>query len=491
MVKKLKIKPSFFTLLIIIASFFMAIGYAAINAITLEVKSTVNITTKNELYISNASIKNENNSTGKINIYEGRYFSSTSALSNTDTSSSVTYEITISNNTPYVYGYIDTKYMIGDTTYDNENIIFELSGIDTNTQLQSGDSVTFNITFKYYDTSNITNNVLNSSLSFIFKNLSAMQLSSLIELNESSIPDSSLLPYVDKKYFVGSNVNNYIWFNCQDGHTSGTDYCEKWRIVSIENEERVKIVKDEPVSLSQITELETKTKFWRTNTSEWITNTKILAAGKVIFDPKGRRPINTTITNSYCINTNNGCNAYASNQNTIGTYKGLNVDADSLIKQYLENVYYPYGLTTQAKSSIQDYTFSIGLVGVDLNLTSIINSEKTITINSNIGLLSPSDYVIISNDINCQTNFTRYHNSSCKTTNWLPIADKQYIMINGKQLNSDDKNAQIWTVNSSGAIISQDANNEFYLRPVVVLDKDVQAIGLGTNNENDYYMIVS
>ena len=33
--------------------------------------------------------------------------------------------------------------------------------------------------------------------------------------------------------------------------------------------------------------------------------------------------------------------------------------------------------------------------------------------------------------------------------------------------------------------------DEFYLRPVVVLDKDVQAIGLGTNNENDYYMIVS
>lgn len=91
----------------------------------------------------------------------------------------------------------------------------------------------------------------------------------------------------------------------------------------------------------------------------------------------------------------------------------------------MENVYYPYRLTTLAKSSIQEYTFSIGLVGVDLNLTGIINSEKTIT------------------------------------------------------------------VNSSGAIISQDANNEFYLRPVVVLDKDVQAIGLGINNEDNYYMLVS
>ena len=64
-------------------------------------------------------------------------------------------------------------------------------------------------------------------------------------------------------------------------------------------------------------------------------------------------------------------------------------------------------------------------------------------------------------------------------------------MMNGKILNTDDKNAQIWTVNSSGAIISQNANNEFYLRPVVVLDKDVQAIGLGINNEDNYYMLVS
>ena len=111
MVKKLKIKPSFFTLLIIIASFFMAIGYAAINAITLEVNSNVNITTKNELYITNVDIKTENNSIGEINLYEGRYFSSTSTLSKTDPSSSVTYEITIANNTPYIYGYIDTKYM--------------------------------------------------------------------------------------------------------------------------------------------------------------------------------------------------------------------------------------------------------------------------------------------------------------------------------------------------------------------------------------------
>ena len=64
-------------------------------------------------------------------------------------------------------------------------------------------------------------------------------------------------------------------------------------------------------------------------------------------------------------------------------------------------------------------------------------------------------------------------------------------MMNGKALNADDKHAQIWTIRYDGIIISQDANNEFYLRPVVVLDENVQAIGLGTTNEDDYYMLVS
>lgn len=27
------------------------------------------------------------------------------------------------------------------------------------------------------------------------------------------------------------NVNNYVWFNCKDGYTKGSNYCEKWRIV--------------------------------------------------------------------------------------------------------------------------------------------------------------------------------------------------------------------------------------------------------------------
>ena len=63
--------------------------------------------------------------------------------------------------------------------------------------------------------------------------------------------------------------------------------------------------------------------------------------------------------------------------------------------------------------------------------------------------------------------------------------------MNGKILTVDDKHQQIWTIKGDGVIVSQDANNEFFLRPVVILDSNVQAIGLGTNNEENYYMLVT
>lgn len=491
MKRKIKVKSNFFLVLIIIASFFMSIGYAYINSVVLDINGSVSITTKRELHISNIEVLNENNGLGNVKLYDGTYFNSTTILAQEGGDSSVTYQVTVANNTVYAYRFSKVSYMLGTDTYDNENIVFELNGIDTETRLESGENITFTITFKYNDNVNITNNILNSGVRFIFKNLDAMKLSSLVRINETQLSNGSFVQFNNKEYFVGNNVNNYIWFNCQDGYTSGIDYCEKWRIISVEEDESIKIVKDDVVPLSQIASLESSTNFWRSNTSEWMTNTKILAAGKVIYDPKGRRPINTSLVDSYCINTNNGCNAYGSNQSIVGNYKNLNVDADSLIKLYLENVYYPYGLTESARGMIKESIYNVGLVGIGLNIDNVILAEKTATINSNVGLLNPSDFVIVSNDDNCKLEFTRYHTSSCKNTNWLILPDKQHIMMNGKVLNTDDKNAQIWTIRNDGVIVSQDANNEFYLRPVVYLNSNVEAIGLGISNEDDHYMLVS
>ena len=301
MVQKPAKYKNLFLILIILASFFMSIGFANINSIINTIETTANIIIKKKLHINNVEVNEASNGLGEVSFFDGTYFYTTSTLSKTDPTSSVTYTVTIVNSTPYRYGYINAKYMLGEDTYDNENIIFEINGMNEETILESGDAITFTVTFKYNDPTNTNNNILNAGINFIFKNLSAMQLSSLIELNESNINDSGLIEYNNKKYFVGTNVNNYIWFNCD----------ERWRIVSIEPNNNVKIVKDDVVTLETIVELENDSKFWFKNTGQWMTDTKILAQGKVIYDPKGRRPINKTLENSYCINTNNGCNAYA------------------------------------------------------------------------------------------------------------------------------------------------------------------------------------
>ena len=72
----------------------------------------------------------------------------------------------------------------------------------------------------------------------------------------------------------------------------------------------------------------------------------------------------------------------------------------------------------------------------------------------------------------------------CGYSNWLKLENYQYHLLNGKKVTS---NAQIWTVSSAGKITSQDANNNFYLRPVVVLNKNITVTGTG--NINDKYVL--
>ncbi|MBE6148596.1 MAG: hypothetical protein E7167_03805 [Firmicutes bacterium] len=487
---KKKQKHILLALIILLTSLFMGIGYAAFNSVTLDIRSKVSLMSEKKIFISNVEVYEYANAIATINLYDGTYLSSSIQLANDENTenSFVTFAITIKNNSPYKYGYVGPTLIIGEDTYDNENIIFEISNIEENEEIESGRSKTFLLTFKYNNTDNISSNELNSKLNFKFKNLSGMKLNELILMNEESY-NSGLYSYNDKYYFGGTDVNNYIWFNCESGYTSGEDKCEKWRIVSIENDGSIKITKDNVVESSLITELENTTNFWLNETkSQWVRDSKILAQGKVIFDYKNLRPKNDLLENGYCIIASNGCNAYSSNQNMVGTYQGLNVDEDSLIKKYLDNVYYIYGLTDIAKEQIKEYNLSIGLVSTGLNIETILKAEKSIITSSYVGLLNISDYIFTSNDNNCKNDFNRYYNSSCKSNNWMWIDQKQYILINGKSLATNDRRQQIWTIRQDGAIYSQDATNEYYLRPVVVLDKTRKAIGTG--RPSDAYIIL-
>lgn len=165
-----KIAP-FFPIIIFLAFLFLSVGYAAINSITLDIvgfatahpKETIVIT--DVAYVSDVNAIKENSEI--VNIYDSM-FNSHIELSPTDKNSSITYRITIQNNTLDTYAFKEVSY--SEEWYDNLGITFDLDGITSGYKLLGKKSVSFNITF-HYNGNTVTNNILNSYLDFSFKKI--------------------------------------------------------------------------------------------------------------------------------------------------------------------------------------------------------------------------------------------------------------------------------------------------------------------------------
>lgn len=487
-VKTKKYKSGFYVTLIILASIFMSIGYAAINSVTLTLNASSNVASPKKLFISNI-ITNENNSNTIVNLYD-ETFLDTSIILN-DKESTATMTITIKNNSSYNYSFEKVDYSFGPSTYDNENIIFNLEGLSKGDTIKSTESLSFNIIFHYDNQTNITNNTLNCKLNFNFKNISGIPLNQLILSNETEPTNNEdgLYSYQDIYYYSGENVNNYIWYNCKDDYNSGNENCEVWRILTIEADGSIKIIKDEPLEQETISSLENEpeTKFWNDHfhSQDQYKIKNMIAAGKVMFDPRRRRPTSQLSEDtSYCKYSSNGCNAFSSNI-TFGSYSNLIVDADSSIKIYLETLYYNKVLTDSAKKALRISEYNIGIIDINIgkDIDSVYSIEKNIKCNSKVALLNISNYVLASKDQNCRKNFL---GSDCSKNNWLN-SNIQYMFLNGK---ITDTHAQIFIHDSNGLISSKDANLELFLKPVITLNPTTPAIGSGNSN-GDYYKIIN
>lgn len=487
MKKKKKIyKNSLFAILLVFVSLSMCVGYAAFNSVTLNLIGSSNVLSPKKLFISNV-IVNENNSSAVINLYDETFLDASITLNGND--ATVEMEITVKNNSVYDYAFEQVDYSFGMATYDNENIIFDLEGLSTGDVIESTETLTFNVVFYYKDLTNITNNILNCKLNFNFKNISGMPLNQLILYNEKEPlnNEDGLYSYQDIYYYSGENVNNYIWYNCRDGYNSGNENCEVWRILTIESDGSVKIIKDEPLEQEIIASLETKTNFWynQTHSSDQYKIKNMISAGKVVYDARRRRPVSQLAEGtSYCIYGSNGCNAFATNT-IFGSYSNLIVDADSSIKMYLENLYYEYVLSESAKEFLKINEYNIGIIDITVgkDIDSVYYVEQKIKGTSKVALLNLSNYILASKNINCRENFL---GSDCAKNTWLN-AQIQYMFLNGK---TTDTNAQIFIHDSNGLVTSRDANYELFLKPVITLKPSTIALGSGSV-DGDYYNIVS
>ena len=157
----------------------MGIGYAVVNSISFNITGEVNAKEQNEIFITEIKCFQQDgydNSLCNTNDIQSSYQTSVHSKIKLDNSidSTITYQITVLNNSDVSYYFDETIYLVGDNTFSNQNITFELKTEDNtseflqNTEVPSKTYTKFNLIFKYKDNADILNNDLESLLNFNF-----------------------------------------------------------------------------------------------------------------------------------------------------------------------------------------------------------------------------------------------------------------------------------------------------------------------------------
>ena len=246
-----------------------------------------------------------------------------------------------------------------------------------------------------------------------------------------------------KYVYSGAKPANYIKFNN-----------EMWRIVSVESDNTLKIIKDTTI-------------------------------GTISFEPAGER------TTGYCSFGDAykyGCNAWAMSSNFVnGTISGA-VDKDASINKYLNETYYN-SMSSTAKNLIVTHTFDVGPASLsNSNLTNQIQMEKSVTWRGKVGLVTASDIVLANNNWDvCGTLALNEANYNvCKNTNYMVPPAGQFVTSLSPIY---DSTVGVFGIYSSGLIHHlhlADYSPETF--PTVYLKSDISLLGDGTVS-NPYTII--
>lgn len=201
-------KQSFFYMLMIIATMFMSVGYASINSITATISGNLMAEVQEGVFIRNVTYtpsSTEGTTSQKINYYVETLLDTEITL-DSNTNSTITYEVSIYNNSNKDYVFIGA---IADTTdsnsYSNTNIEYILNNItEYSTVITPKDTITFTITFKYKGT-DVSNNTLKSKINFRFEEIPTLKLNNT---GETYTLNNIYPDYEPQEYqFTVSNYN--------------------------------------------------------------------------------------------------------------------------------------------------------------------------------------------------------------------------------------------------------------------------------------------
>ncbi len=263
----------------------------------------------------------------------------------------------------------------------------------------------------------------------------ANQLKSLVVTSGDGLYEDE---YEEGRYiYKGTNPNNYITFND-----------ELWRIIAIEADGTLKIMRNESI-------------------------------GDMQFDPIGNR------TDGYCSKgyaPSYGCNAWAAmDYFSIGGIHYGKVTADSYLNAYLNGEYYD-SLSSTAKSLIVSYTYNIGGVSnsnadsTSYTISNQLADEDDYKWTGKVALINLSDYIRSnsSDENNCNMLYGSYSNyETCRNTTW---------MYNGSSYWTITPNSSytyiVWFARSFGYVRNDYAYNPHSVYPVVHITSDLTLTNL-------------
>ena len=253
--------------------------------------------------------------------------------------------------------------------------------------------------------------------------------------------------YEEGRYVYKGNPNNYIKFNGDD----------TWRIVAIETDGTLKIIRDERLE----------------NNQPFDSRTSELA---------GRR-LNSN--NTYCRKNSNGiykgCNAWNSVSGTYvnNAFSGT-VTEDSLMKSYLNDTYYKK-LNAESKVQIQTHNFKKGGVKWGTTIENTKAAEDKDIWNGNIALLSLSDWYKASSNTGCTDTSNNWGTDSavCRQDNYLYKMKYSWWLLSPYDHNSAD----IIIIDLSGSINTANSFGSGGVRPVLYLKANLQLSGIGTSSD--------
>lgn len=270
----------------------------------------------------------------------------------------------------------------------------------------------------------------------------AMQLKhSVVTMGDGLYQD----PNDNSRYvYRGGSPDNYIFFNN-----------EEWRIVAVEADGSLKIIKDEGL-------------------------------GSMAWDEIGNRP---SSENTYCqVGETYGCNAWMISDNYVnGNFSGT-VVKNASINDYLNGDYYS-GLSSESKRYIVNHVFHVG--GLSAAETETLKtqeeSEKLVIWKGNVGLINATDYFKASLNENCFSYYSDVTFRQCYIDNYLYSESETYWTINAVIHDSEGGVRNVLKINKEKYTDGWYAGRLYYIRPVLYLKSDIRLLGSGT--KTDPYII--